>query len=170
MRMKMKKVNCKSDFKLIESGCDFTAEFELEYNTGCGVPFRALHKGGIYENCRLMDDGRLMVVFDNHGLGPGPLICERHFRLTDSDCIDGTCDLWDRRQTGVVLTHSRTDACEAEVKLPPYYQKGDKGDAMTWETMDDGAKQELKESVNEALAGEMVVAEPLDENEYEDLF
>jgi hypothetical protein len=39
-----------------------------------------------------MDDGRLCVAFDDHGLGLGVLRVERRFYLTDADYASGVCD------------------------------------------------------------------------------
>lgn len=122
-----KMINYKSDFKLIESGCDFTVPFRFVYSTGQGQGYEASHIDGVYHNCKLLDDGRLMVVFDSHGMQPGKLVCTRHFYLTDKDYHDGICDLWDRRPVGVALCNGKTDGTEIEVELPPYYQQGDGG-------------------------------------------
>lgn len=122
-----KMINYKSDFKLIESGCDFTVPFRFVYSTGQGQGYEASHIDGVYHNCKLLDDGRLMVVFDSHGMQPGKLVCTRHFYLTDKDYHDGICDLWDRRSVGVALCNGKTDGTEIEVELPPYYQQGDGG-------------------------------------------
>ena len=122
-----KMINYKSDFKLIESGCDFTVPFRFVYSTGQGQGYEASHIDGVYNNCKLLDDGRLMVVFDSHGMKPGKLVCTRHFYLTDKDYHDGICDLWDRRPVGVALCNGKTDGTEIEVELPPYYQQGDGG-------------------------------------------
>lgn len=67
----MRSVNYKSDFKLIEDGCDFGVPFVFEYRTGFGRCYKAGHIDGQYENCKMLEDGRLMVVFDSHGLTPG---------------------------------------------------------------------------------------------------
>ena len=69
----MRSINFKSDFKLIESGTDFSVPFIFEYNTRGGRSFTASYIDGVYTNCRLLDDGRLMVVFDSHGMGIGEL-------------------------------------------------------------------------------------------------
>ena len=122
-----KMINYKSDFKLIESGCDFTVPFRFVYSTGQGQGYEASHIDGVYHNCKLLDDGRLMVVFDSHGMQPGKLFCTRHFYLTDKDYHDGICDLWDRRPVGVALCNGKTDGTDVEVELPPYYQQGDGG-------------------------------------------
>lgn len=124
----VKNVNYKSDFKLFEDGCDFTVPFIFEYRTVFGRKYTASHVDGVFTNCSLLEDGRLMVVFDNHDLPPGILTCVRHFYLNDQDFHDGICDLWDKRDAGVVLTIGATDNCELEVEVPSFYNQGPKGD------------------------------------------
>ncbi|MBU3813553.1 MAG: tail fiber domain-containing protein [Candidatus Bacteroides intestinipullorum] len=121
-------VNYKSDFKLLESGCDFSVPFTFEYRTVFGREYVASHIDGFYTNCYLHSDGRLMVCFDDHNLPPGILTCTRHFYLTDEDFHNGICNLWDKRDTGIILTIGKTDNCEIEVEVPPFYNKGSKGD------------------------------------------
>ena len=169
----MKSINYKSDFKLIESGCDFTAPFVFEYRTAFGKSYKASHVDGEYVNCRLMDDGRLMVVLDSHGLLPGILTCERHFFLTDKDCHDGICNLWDKRPTGIILTSGKTEECDPEVQLPPYYQQGEPGkpgEPMTWDKMPEEDKEALKAAVVQEVEDTQVQVVPVDETEYEDYF
>lgn len=124
----MAQINYKSDFKLFEDGCDFTVPFIFEYRTVFGKKYSASHVDGVFTNCSLQEDDRLLVVFDNHDLPPGILTCVRHFFLTDQDFHDGICDLWDKRDTGVILTIGETDNCEIEVEVPPFYSQGAKGD------------------------------------------
>lgn len=121
-------INYKSDFKLFEDGCDFTVPFIFEYRTIFGRKYSASHVDSVYTNCSLLEDGRLMVVFDNHDLPPGILTCVRHFYLNDQDFHDGICDLWDKRDTGIVLTIGETDNCEIKVEVPPFYSQGPKGE------------------------------------------
>ena len=169
----MKSINYKSDFKLVESGCDFSAPFVFEYRTGFGKSYKASHVDGKYTNCKLMGDGRLMVIFDGHGLLPGILTCERHFYLTDQDYHDGICDLWDKRPIGIMLASGKTDDCEAEVQLPPYYQQGEPGkpgESMTWDRMPEEDKDALKAAVIQEVKSSLVQVEPVDETEYEDYF
>ena len=154
----------------MESGCNFSAQFVFEYRTGLGKSYRASHVDGEYDNCKLMDDGRLMVIFDGHGLHPGILTCERHFYLTDQDYHDGICDLWDKRPTGIVLTSGQTDDCEAEVQLPPYYQQGKPGEPMTWDKMPEEDKEALKAAVVQEVESLLVQVVPVDETENEDYF
>ena len=145
----MKSVNYKSDFKLIEGGCDFSVPFVFEYRTGFGRSYKAGHIDGQYDNCQLLEDGRLMVVFD------------------------GICDLWDKRPTGIVLTSGKTEECDPEVQLPPYYQQGEPGkpgESLTWDKMTEEDKEALKASVVKEVEGLLVQVEPVDETEYEDYF
>lgn len=118
----MNKVNYKSDFKLIESGGSYDVPFTFDYHTWDKCkPYRASHIDGVYTNCRLLEDGKLLVVFDQHGLSVGELKCERHFYLTDADFADGVCNLVTVESTGVMLVTGRTDECEAEVTSYPGY-------------------------------------------------
>lgn len=146
----LKQINAKSDFKLIEAAAQgeeylFDAPFVFRYTAGCGSgkSYIAKHCNGEYVNCKPAGDGRLLVSFDNHGLGCGKLMCERTFYLTDADFADGICSLTDKRQTGVRLTTGATGGTGIEVQLPPYYQQGPQGEPMTWEKMTDEQKQEL---------------------------
>ena len=123
----MTSINYKSDFKLFEDGCDFTVPFIFEYRTAFSRKYTASHVDGVFTNCSLQADGRLMVVFDNHDLPPGILTCVRHFYLNDQDFHDGICDLWDKRDSGVVLTIGETDNCEIKVEVPPFYSQGPQG-------------------------------------------
>lgn len=123
----MYSINYKSDFKLFEEGCDFTVPFLFEYRTVFDRLYLASHVDGIYTNCQLQEDGRLLVVFDDHNLPPGILTCTRHFYLSDQDFHDGICDLWDKRDIGIILTTNRTDCCEVSIELPPFYMQGEAG-------------------------------------------
>ena len=156
----LKSINYKSDFKLIESGCDFSVPFIFKYNTRSGRTFTASHIDGVYTNCKRMDDGRLLVIFDRHGMGVGNLVCHRRFFLDDGDYSDGICHLHDHRSTGVTLTVGETDECHVDVALPPYYQQGEKGDALTWDTMTDEQKKELEDAVaKQVLSGQISTEE-----------
>ncbi len=123
----MKPKNYKSDFKLFEKGDLHIAPFEYEYYTTFGKSYKVSYVDGVYTNCRLLEDGRLMVIFDNHGLAPGILRVTRHYYLTDKDFHDGICDLVSKEDTGVILTTGKTDECDLEVEVPPHYMQGEKG-------------------------------------------
>lgn len=124
----MKPKNYKSDFKLFEKGDLHIAPFEYEYYTTFGKSYKVSYVDGVYTNCRLLEDGRLMVIFDKHGLAPGILRVTRHYYLTDKDFHDGICDLVSKEDTGVILTTGKTDECDLEVEVPPHYMQGEKGE------------------------------------------
>ena len=158
----LKQINAKSDFKLIEAAAQgeeylFDAPFVFRYTAGCGSGkcYIAKHCNGEYVNCKPAGDGRLLVSFDNHGLGCGTLMCERTFYLTDADFADGICSLTDKRQTGVLLTAGETQFSGIEVQLPPYYQQGPQGEPMTWEKMTDDDKEQLVGLVVQAMGGKV---------------
>lgn len=145
----MKQINYKSDFKLFEKGDLHTAPFEYEYYTTFGKSYKVSYVDGVYTNCRLLEDGRLMVIFDNHGLAPGILRVTRHYYLTDKDFHDGICDLVSKEDTGVILTAGKTDTSEVEVEVPPYYMQGEKG-----EKGDKGDKGDTGEQGEQGIQGE----------------
>ena len=184
----MKEINYQSDFKLFEKGDLHTAPFEFEYRTAFSKPYKVSCIDGVYTNCKLTDDGRLMVVFDNHGLRPGLLRCLRKYYLTDKDYHDGVCHLMSDENTDIMLTVGKTDCVQAETELPPHYQqgeqgsKGDKGDRglqgetgpqgntgpkgdpgndgkdLTWESMTDEQREELMGKVVEEVKEGLVTA------------
>lgn len=146
-------INYKSDFKLFEErdgGKGFDVPFVFRYSTLAGSGYEVSHVDGEYHNCKPLDDGRLMVIFDNHGLPAGQLVCERHFYLTDKDYHDGICDLWDKRAVDVFLGTGATEQTRIEVALPPYYSQGEPGKAFTYEDFTPEQIAELQQPATEA--------------------
>lgn len=94
----MEQVNIfyKSDFKIFLGSSDnWTVPFKIRFWTdksGCARENVASFDGVNYRNCRLMNDGRLMVAFDNHKMGRGKLMMEVHLFLNDEDYRTGVCD------------------------------------------------------------------------------
>ena len=89
------KINYQSDFKIIEKNLngDVNTPFRFTYRTvlsGCVV---AEFDGHGYKNCRRLDDGSLLVIFDRHGLRPGTLSVKREYYLSDADFAEGICNL-----------------------------------------------------------------------------
>lgn len=121
--VKMIRINFQSDFKLVEKNLngDTLTPFRFTYRTvlsGCVV---AEFDGHEYRNCRRLDDGNLLVIFDNHNLRPGKLSVRREYCLTDADFIDGVCNLVSMEDTGVVLVTGRTSEYEANIMSYPDY-------------------------------------------------
>lgn len=169
----MKQINYKSDFKLFEKGELHAAPFEYEYSTTFGKCYKASYLDGVYTNCRLLDDGRLMVVFDNHELSPGVLRVTRRYYLTDSDYHDRICHLVSKEETGVILTAGKTDDCEVEVQVPPHYMQGEHGAPgkdMTWDSMTEEQRTELIQEVTSNVEDTIITSTPISDTEYEDLF
>lgn len=172
----MKQINYKSDFKLFENGELHTAPFELEYSTTFGRSYKASYIEGVYTNCRMLDDGRLMVIFDNHGLPPGILRVTRRYYLADKDYHDGICDLVSKEDTGVILTTGKTDECDAEVEVPPHYMQGEKGNKgddgkdLTWDSMTDEQHAALIQEVTGKVEDNLITATQVEDDEYEDFY
>lgn len=147
--------------------------FEYEYSTTFGRCYKASYIEGVYKNCRLLDDGRLMVVFDNHGLPPGILRVTRRYYLTDRDYHDGTCNLVSKEDTGVILTAGKTDECDVEVQVPPHYMQGEPGAPgkdMTWDNMTEDQRAELVQEVTGEVENNLITITQVGNTEYEDFF
>lgn len=166
----MKAINYKSDFKLFESGELHVAPFEYEYFTTYGRTYKASYVDGVYTNCQLLEDGRLMIVFDGHRLQPGILHVERHYYLTDKDYHDGICNLISKEDTDVILTIGKTDKCDVEVEVPPHYMQGEPGKSLTWDDMAEEQKTELASKVANELKDSLITATKVGDTEYEDFF
>lgn len=147
----LRHVAYKSDFSFVMAlqapdGAPLTSDLpdiDLRLSTPSSVrTFCASRHGEEWVNLAPTDDGRLRVVCDSHGLGPGPLIAEIHLRIPSAAYTDGYEDIYCTRDTGIVLTvgcpaASDPDSCLTAsgmaVGLPPVslivpVLKGDKGD------------------------------------------
>lgn len=136
----MRYINVESDFKLLESfdcNCEVNlrdSEFEFEYYTKKHSDNRitvSYKDGKCSSNCKFTKDNRLIVLFENHNLEPGTLKVKRYFNLNDADFSDKTCDFVIEEELPISLTKGiqpcTEECCYVDVKLPPYYQKGDIG-------------------------------------------
>jgi hypothetical protein len=129
-------INYESDFKLIESFSNdvpiSTTPFVFEYYTkSLRNKVVVSYDGTTYSKCSPTNDGRLIVVFEDHSLDPGMLKVRRTFTLTDEHFEDDECTLIVEDVLPVILergiTDHQTSCCNISVCLPPYYQKGDEG-------------------------------------------
>lgn len=138
IEMKQRKLYYKTDFKIWERcECGFGAPFYFIYftnNPRCGVV--ASYDGREYHGCRLMEDGRLCVAFDDHGLGLGVLRVERRFYLNDADYASGvcdevfpptpvTCDDGDEQYNLCLSLDGALSELNASSVVPPYFIKGE---------------------------------------------
>ena len=136
--MKQRKLYFKTDFKVWERcDCGFNAPFRFTYFTGsprCGVV--ASYNGREYHGCKLMEDGRLCVAFDDHGFGLGVLRVERRFYLSDADYASGVCDEvfpptpvtcedGDEQYNLCLSLEGTLTELNASSVVPPYWIKGE---------------------------------------------
>lgn len=132
----MRNINYREDFVLLIQllnhkgepvgvpDVDFSIRFysgHTVYTVGC--------QDGEFIRCAPMDDGRLRVIFDNHGLSPvKELVGHATYRIPDSLMPDGIRDLPQTIHTGVCLTVGPSDRpSEAEVSVMLPFIKGEPG-------------------------------------------
>ncbi len=123
------KINYQSDFKLYEQceADDLTAPFRFEYRTSGLTTYTAEFDGENYKSCRRLDDGSLLVAFDNHKLSTGTLQVRREYFLSDSDFADGVHNRVTVEQTEIILTTGASEENSAIVEIIPPYIKGKDG-------------------------------------------
>ena len=108
----------KSDFSIVleladRSGNDIGVppfDWRASFTTGKYPHYVASSIGGKLRNC-VIEDGRIRVLFDRHGLGPGTLKCEFVCLLPDGRYPDSTKR---RRKTPV----ARCSAHGLALRLP----------------------------------------------------
>ena len=166
-------VHFQSDFKWFETPdksapYTFQAPFRFAYYTNGATALVATHCNGVYTNCELLEDGRLKVTFDNHGLAPGRVSCRREFFLTDEDYADGVCDVVIDDHTDIFLTMNGKDLGDVTIELPPYYQKGDKGDNLTYDSLTPEEKEEVFSNVTSGVVTELLESESVTYEEFVD--
>ena len=142
-------MNFKSDFAVIlasDAGWG-GVPFRLNFYTNAPTRgYEASWDGNEWRNCHLTDDGRLCVAFDNHHLGIGILMLESRFYLDNKCFNDGTCMEVVKPFAPVFIDPTKPEG-EQEYQLflglkgvsslqvigtlPPFWQKGEKGDTGT---------------------------------------
>ena len=117
------RINYQSDFKIIEKNLngDVNTPFRFTYFNPFKGKFIASFDGQEYVGCSRMEDGSLLVAFDNPGFSPGMLKVKREYFISDSDFMDGICNLVSIEDTGIVLTPGKTDESTAEIMPYPDY-------------------------------------------------
>lgn len=104
----------KSNFKREESPArdgsySFMEPFCLTYYTDGANSYVASYKDGKYTNCKLLDGGELLVIFEGHTLAPGRLMCRKEFSNVDLDYPDRTHDVAFTEATDYFLTVNNPD-------------------------------------------------------------
>ena len=113
------RINYQSDFKIIEKNLngDVNTPFRFTYFNPFKGKFIASFDGHEYVGCSRMEDGNLLVAFDNPCFSPGMLKVKREYFISDSDFQDGICNLVSVEDTGIVLTTGKTDESTVEIPL-----------------------------------------------------
>lgn len=135
--MQQKPIYFKTDFKVfVKTEAGFAVPFRFElYTNSPSRPFVARYDGKTYHNCQLLEDGRLLIALDQHGMGLGKLMVKQFYYLNDKDYSDGVCDrVIDPRPVidlsnknnpcEIILSLQGDDQIEFTTELPPYYQQG----------------------------------------------
>ena len=126
----------KSDFSIVleladRSGNDIGVppfDWRASFTTGKYPHYVASCIGGKLRNC-VIEDGRIRVLFNRHGLGPGRLQCEFVCMLPDDRFPDSSNDVVKLHPLDVVLTAKPEDCpCDisAKIELPAYIRDFDR--------------------------------------------
>lgn len=164
------KINQNSDFKIEEKiiGQNIDAPFEFRYYVkgSNATLLTASFKNGAYVNCRKTPEGSILVAFDAVNKPLGLLYVNRTYFLTDADYQDGICNLVTDEYVNVEFINGKSDGTYIQTTVYPNYQKGDKGDAMTWDQMTQADKDEITNAALAQITAPIVV----DSSEYPDIF
>lgn len=153
--MNYKDIFYKTDFVLKEqSEVGYSVPFRFKYWAAAPSRFfEASFDGTNYQNCRLDDNGDLIIGFDNHNMGCGTLMVARTYYLNNQDFADGVCDeaipptpvvIEEMDGQGVMqkftvrLALSGETAIDATSVVLPYYAKGDPGESAYQIAVDHG--------------------------------
>lgn len=143
----------KSDFKIFVSLPDkFTlAPFKFTYFIeGNRTKYVVSYDGHSYYNCSPLEDGRLLIVFQNHNLGIGTINVIRQYFLPDEDFASGVCRTFSEESTDIYLGEGYSDEGDVHVQLPPNYMQGKPGKSAYQEWLDmgnEGSVQDFLDSL-----------------------
>ncbi len=147
-------INYKSDFKILENfigETDLETPFRFTYKSSTSASYVVWFDGEEYSSCRRLDDGSLLVSFNNHSLMPGELTVLREWFLTDSDFEDGVCNSTIIESCGVTLWSGASDSSTTVIEVLPNYHKGESGDSAYQIALNNGfvgTEQEWLESLS----------------------
>ena len=126
------RINKKSDFplslKLVKDGnfikwydCDFDIKAFVEDGL---TAYTAGRSGGVYNHCRLEEDGSLTLFFDNHNLSVGELQIEVVFHHPDNNYgTDGVRQEAFTVASNVYLVNDNGNAVSLEMPAPQIVEK-----------------------------------------------
>ena len=153
--MNYKDIFYKTDFAITEhSEAGYNVPFRFKYwSADPSRYFEASFDGTNFTNCRLDDNGDLVIGFDNHKMGCGILMVARTYYLNNQDYTEGVCDeaiaptpvvieeVDGQGQTqyfNVRLALQGDAAINATSTVLPYYAKGDPGESAYQVAVDQG--------------------------------
>lgn len=111
----MNRIPHRSDFKLRLAFSDADrlpvsmkgVDFDLWFSTRPGAAvFFAAARSGVCNCCEILDDGSVLVSFDDHRLAPGQLLADIAIHSDDESMPDGKSDIHLRPAIPVELTDS----------------------------------------------------------------
>lgn len=167
----MQRINYKDDFTLeLTADKEWAGDFTLAFSTATGLPggkaYVCSRTGGKYTNCRMGDGGKLVCVFDGHGLQPGRLLMRARYSVADSSYPDGIHTV--ERTTALDVTlvpYGEGDANTAEASvIMPYavvtaYEMavaaGYEGTEAEWLKMISGGGVEVVQETGDSMAAVM---------------
>lgn len=170
----MRNINYREDFVLLiqllnHEGSPVAVpdiDFSIRFYSGHST-YTVGRKEGEFIRCAPMDDGRLRIVFDAHGLSPvKELVGHATWHLPDALMPDGIRDLPQTIHTGVCLTVGPSDRpSDAEVSILLPFIKGEPGSLadLTPEERESFIR-EIVESIPEEISGcQAIPPEEIDE-------
>lgn len=119
----MKRKNYQSDFvaKLVMPSGKELSDFELEFGTNGIARYKVSRIGNVCKNCVMADDGNILVIFKNHGLGVGRLNCTIISWLSCKYTPDGKLKEVYPRIEDIELVDGASDDSEADIKVLTSY-------------------------------------------------
>lgn len=119
----MKRKNYQSDFvaKLVMPAGKELEDFELEFSTNGIARYKASRIGDTCKNCVMVDDGSMLIIFKNHGLGVGRLNSTIISWLPSEYVHDGKLKEVYPRIEDIELVDGASDDSEADIKVLTSY-------------------------------------------------
>lgn len=148
------RVNYDSDFKILERNVNGNAvvPFRFTYTTNNVDFVEASFDGTTYTNCEKLPSGDILVYATARSMPVGEIIATREYMLNDPAFPDGINNYVTTKATGIRIVYGITDDTTATTLVFPTYQKGDKGDPLTWAALTAEQKQEFISEASVAVA------------------